>query len=90
MWLASSNGEDDRLSIGESGFDSPREQINDEVGTMNDEKYRRIYSSFIVHRSYFIVLQTHAVQGSNLPLPGLEPGVPPSEPTARMRVCLLR
>ena len=24
--LASSNGQDDRLSIGESGFDSPREQ----------------------------------------------------------------
>ena len=40
----------------------------------------------IVHRSYFIVSDQHAVQGSNLPLPGLEPGVPPSEPTARVLV----
>jgi hypothetical protein len=29
-------------------------------------------------------VEQHAVQGSNLPLPGLEPGVPPSEPTARV------
>ena len=37
---------------------------------------------FRIHHSSFSILFQHAVQGSNLPLPGLEAGVPPLELTA--------
>jgi hypothetical protein len=39
-------------------------------------------SQFRIHHSSFSILFQHAVQGSNLPLPGLEAGVPPLELTA--------